>query len=98
MPSENVFMNVPEIRTMSRRFDEIGGHLEMAANTLQSLMDNLKATAFFGAVGSAALANYLEQLKPVIDTLSQKCQEMSRDLENSATAYENNDANTSTYF
>lgn len=98
MPTENVFMDIPAVRDMGKRFETIGETLEMVSTILENLMTVLKVTAFVGLVGGAAVANYLEQFKPIIDKLAEKCREMSQDLEKSATAYENNDAATSRYF
>lgn len=94
----DVFMDVPTIQQYSQNFEQIAGVLQTVSSTMEALMTTLKVTAFIGLVGGAAVERFLAQLKPVIDTLAEKCQELSGDLKASATAYQNGDAAGSTRF
>lgn len=95
---DEIFMDIPAVRGFSDKFQNVGEILDGVSTTMEALMTTLKMTAFIGNVGGTAVANFLEQLKPVIDELAEKCREMSRDLADSATAYENEDAATSRYY
>jgi uncharacterized protein YukE len=91
MPDE-ISMDVPAVKNMAKRFGDMGDNLQQVSNGIQAALTVLKTTAFVGLFGNFALANYLEQLKPVIDNFAGKCTEMADDLQKSAEAYERGDA------
>jgi hypothetical protein len=62
------------------------------------LIMTLKTTAFIGLVGGAAVAQFLEMIKPHIENLAEKCEEISGDLDKSVDAYERGDALGATRF
>ncbi len=98
MAGEEVFMDVPAVMAMGKRFEDIGNILKSVAAALEALMTVLKATAFIGLVGGLAVERYLAQFKPVIERLSEQCTEIGGDLAASARAYERGDAMGSTRF
>jgi hypothetical protein len=65
---------------------------------METAITTLKTTAFMGLVGGYAVATFLERIKPVVDQYAAKCNEMGNDLNASATAYQNGDAQGSTRF
>ena len=93
-----VFMDVARVNEFSNRFQTFGETLKTVASGLEAAINVLDATAFIGLVGGTALARYLETFQPVIEQLSEKCLEISTDLVQSATAFENGDAEGSTRF
>ena len=93
-----VFMNVPAVRKMGKTFGNLGNVLKGVAKVLQALSTMLKTTAFIGMVGGLAVAQVIDQYKPQIDKMAQKCEELNKDLNDAATAYERGDAEGATRF
>jgi len=98
MAGQEVFMEVPAVRDFAKKFSEISEVLENVSKALDTLSNILKATAFIGLVGGFAVAQIIDQINPYIKQVSEKCGELSGDLDASATAYEQGDAQGSTRF
>ncbi len=98
MAGQEVYMDVPKVMEFGKRFEDIGEVLEGVSNAMEVMMNVLKATAFIGFFGGMALERYLAQLKPIIDNLAEKTNELGGDLAASARAYQNGDAMGSTRF
>jgi hypothetical protein len=96
--SEEVFMNVPAVRGIARNFGQMRDVLQAASRSLETAVATLKATAFMGLVGGYAVADFLENVQPMVDRYAARCDEMENDLNASATAYENGDAQGATRF
>lgn len=92
MATDEVFMNVPEVRAIAKNFDVISDVLNMVGKTLEMLSNKLKSTAFIGLVGGTVVIKFLDTIKPFIDNTSKKCAEMSKDVNDSVDAYERGDA------
>jgi hypothetical protein len=86
-----VFMKVPEVRKMAKRFGEISNVLMNVAKVLEVLTTLLKTTAFIGLVGGYAVAQFIDQIRPQIKTMADKCAELNRDLVAAVAAYEKGD-------
>ena len=95
---QEIFMDVDGVRGMAKNFGMISDVLANVSKALEVLMRTLQTTAFMGAVGGFAIANYIQQIKPHIDEIAEKCEEFNKDLDASATAYENGDELGSTRF
>ncbi|HRW06766.1 MAG: hypothetical protein KDE53_23570 [Caldilineaceae bacterium] len=95
---DGVYMDIPAVRNISKRFNTISEVLKNVSRVLQALITTLKTTAFVGMVGGLALAHYMETIKPFIDNMSKKCAELSKDLSSSIDAYERGDAQGATRF
>ncbi|MDP9311195.1 MAG: type VII secretion target [Chloroflexota bacterium] len=93
-----VFMNLPAVRSMAKNFGNIGNVLNTIAKVLDTLSTLLKTTAFIGLVGGYAVAQVIDQYKPQIKKMANKCQELNRDLMAAAAAYERGDAEGATRF
>lgn len=93
-----VFMNVPAVRTMAKTFGTISNVLNTVAKTLEILSNTLKASAFIGAVGNLALAQVIDQYRPQVKQIADKCAELDKDLKAAAAAYERGDAEGATRF
>ena len=98
MANNEVFMDVPKVMEMGRKFENIGQTVKDVSNALQAIITVLKATAFVGLFGNFFFAQYLESLKPRIDKLAEQCIEIGGDLGASANAYQRGDAQGSTRF
>ncbi|HMQ51234.1 MAG TPA: WXG100 family type VII secretion target [Anaerolineae bacterium] len=95
---DQVYMDVPAVRNMAKAFGTISEVLQGVVKVLEMLIMTLKTTAFIGLVGGAAVAQFLEMIKPHIEDLAEKCEEISGDLDKSVDAYERGDALGATRF
>ncbi len=93
-----VFMNLPAVRGMAKNFGNIGNVLNTVAKVLDTLSTILKTTAFIGLVGGYAVAQVIDQYRPQIKKMADKCRELNRDLMAAAAAYERGDAEGATRF
>lgn len=98
MATDQIYMDVPAVQNMGTQFNNIGETLKQVSNALEVCMTILKTTAFVGLVGGVAVERFLEWLKPVIDELSEKSLELSRDLDAAAAAFQAGDAFGGTKF
>ncbi|MBV7336101.1 hypothetical protein KFU94_49275 [Chloroflexi bacterium TSY] len=93
-----VYMDVPAVRDMAKAFGAISDVLKTVCKVLEALILTLKTTAFIGLVGGYAVANFMEMIKPHIEELAEKCEELNTDLDASVDAYERGDALGATRF
>lgn len=96
--AEEVYMDVPEVRNIAKKFSEISEVLNAVAKVLEGLLMVLKATAFIGLVGGYILIHFIEMVKPKIEEMARKCAELNRDVTASVDAYERGDALGATRF
>jgi len=78
--SAEVSMDYDAVQTMSDGFSTSCDILRGVSTALEVAIGILRATAMFGLVGNAALAQYLEGIKPNVDRLADTCEELSQDL------------------
>jgi len=95
---DGVFMDTDAVRGMSKSFGIISDVLMAVAKTLEALAMILKTTAFVGLVGGYAAAKYIDVIRPQVEQLSEKSEELSKDLNASVVAYEQGDELGSTRF
>lgn len=88
---DGVYMDVPAVRDFAKRFQQISETLTRVVNMLNTLSNILKTTAFIGIVGGAAVAQFIDTIKPYIEQVSEKCSELSADLDVSVDAFERGD-------
>ena len=93
-----VYMDVPAVRQMAKNFQAISEVLSTVNKVLEAMLMILKTTAFVGMVGGAAVAGYIEMIKPYIENWERETAEIGRDLDTSVTAYEQGDAQGATRF
>lgn len=96
--TDEVFMEVPQVRKIAKTFSEICDALKTVCKILEVVINVLKASAFFGAVGAMAAARFLEMIKPYIEQVAEKCSELCGDVGAAADAYERGDAQGATRF
>lgn len=96
--ADKVYMNVPAVRQIAKNFKQIGDTLENVVRVMEALVNILRGTAFVGMVGGLALAQFIESIKPQIQQMGRKCQELFSDLNRSVDAYERGDALGATRF
>ena len=93
-----VYMDVPAVRQMAKNFQAISEVLSTVNKVLEAMLMILKTTAFIGLVGGAAVAGYIEMIKPYVENWVQQTEEISRDLNASVDAYERGDELGATRF
>lgn len=95
---QGVYMDTDAVRSMAKSFGTIGDILQAVNRTMEVLSNTLKATAFIGLVGGLAVAHYIDAIRPQIEDIAEKCEELNKDLETSVAAYERGDEEGSTRF
>jgi hypothetical protein len=96
--SQGVYMDTDAVRGMAKSFGSIGEVLQAVNKAMQTLSNVLKATAFVGLVGGYAVAQYIDMIRPQIEDIAEKCEELNKDLDASVDAYERGDELGSTRF
>jgi uncharacterized protein YukE len=89
--ADEIFMIPADVKDAAKSFGEISETLQQVSKGMQAAITVLKTSAFVGLFGNAALASYLENLKPTVDNFASGCAEMAEDLLKSAEAYERGD-------
>ncbi len=82
------FMDTDEVRRMADGFSNGSEILKGVATALEAAMMLLKATAFVGLVGGAVLERFLAYIKPRVEEMAAKFEELSNDLKTAALLYE----------
>jgi hypothetical protein len=96
--ADQVYMDVPAVRGVAKTCQQVGEVLAKANQTMEGLVTLLRTTAFMGLVGGLALAQFMDSIRPYIEQVSQKCLELSSDLNTSIDAYQNGDQQGATRF
>jgi hypothetical protein len=96
--SQGVYMDTEAVRGMAKSFGSIGDVLQAVNKAMQTLSNVLKATAFVGLIGGYAVAQYIDSIRPQIEDIAEKCEELDKDLAASVDAYERGDELGSTRF
>lgn len=95
---DEVYMDVPAVRAMAKNIGAVGEVLQTVSKVLEALMLILNTTAFIGLVGGAAVAHFIDIIKPHVDEMAAKCEELMNDVMASADAFERGDAQGATRF
>lgn len=95
---DEVYMDVPAVRAMAKNIGAVGEVLQTVSKVLEALMLILNTTAFIGLVGGAAVAHFIDVIKPHVDEMAAKCEELMNDVMASADAFERGDAQGATRF
>ena len=93
-----VYMNVPEVRGIAKTFNTLNDVLQGVLKALEAIVTLLKGAAFMGLVGASSIAYFVESLKPPIEEMADKFEELNKDLNQSVDAYENGDGQGATRF
>lgn len=96
--AQEVYMDIPAVENMGKRFKAFGDILENIAKILKATITILKATALFGLVGNYALAAYLERIEPKVRKMAAKMDELSGDISGAVKAYRDGDLSGSQRF
>jgi hypothetical protein len=96
--NDEVYMDIPAVTQIADTFGTIAETLATVVKVLEALITTLNVTAFIGLVGGKAVAQFMEMIKPYIEEMGKKCEELDKDLKTSIRAYQNGDAQGATRF
>jgi hypothetical protein len=96
--NDEVYMDIPAVTQIAETFGKIAETLETVVKVLEALITTLNATAFIGLVGGRAIAQFMEMIKPYVEEMGKKCEELDKDVRASIRAYQNGDAEGATRF
>lgn len=96
--AEEVYMDIPAVTKMADNFGSFGDILKGVSKGLQTAILILKATAFVGLVGNYAVAAWLERIKPKVDDMAKKMDELKSDIQGAINHYTTGDTTGSARF
>jgi uncharacterized protein YukE len=95
--ANEVDMKVPEVQKMAKSLDTIHTVLDTCAKTLQFISLALKSNIFTGLVGAAAIV-WIDNYRPKIQDMADKCEKLSDAVNKSVEAFQNGDTAASNLF
>jgi hypothetical protein len=98
MAGQVVQMDYAVIGDVSKGFGTARDVLNTVGKVLEVLVGILRATAFFSFGTSAALAQYLDNIKQKVNNLAKICQEFSTDLGQAIGDHKKGDVQGKRYF
>jgi hypothetical protein len=98
MPEQEVYMDIPAVTSMAQAFGGFSDALKTVSTILQGAIDLLNATAFIGDVGGAAVAAWLNTIKPNVDNMANKMSELQSGIQGAISNYVTGDTNGSALF
>jgi hypothetical protein len=96
--AEEVYMDIPRVEQMSKTFETFGSVLEGVSKALLAISIALKAAAWISAGATAALATYVDRIRPNVDKLANKMHELSGDITGAIKVYRDGDLSGSKRF
>jgi hypothetical protein len=73
-------MDTDRMKTVSTGFDGVGSVLRVVSMALEAAIMALKAAAFISLGATVWLERYLSNIKPKVDQLANKCDELANDI------------------
>jgi hypothetical protein len=98
MAVQQVYMDVPAVQALADTFTRLSDICKAVSKALEAASVTLRATAFVGMVGGAAVDRYINILRPKVDDLAKKCTELNGDLRGAIMAYRDGDTSGSKRF
>ncbi|MCA0351302.1 MAG: hypothetical protein LCH85_04840 [Chloroflexi bacterium] len=98
MAAAQIKMVIPEVAKIAKTINTVGQVLKTVAKVLEVLSTTLKATAFIGLVGGYAVAQYIDQFRPQIEKMAEKCIEITQDVNTAIKNFQNQDFSASGRF
>lgn len=96
--AQEVYMDIPQVQKMAESFKNFGDTLRDVAKKLEAAITVLKLSAFVGLVGGYAVQHFLQIVKPRVEKLAQKMDELSGDLTGAINHYRDGDESGSSHF
>ena len=96
--SETISIDYDAVGTMAEHFHNSSDVMLDIDKALEVAISILKTSALFGQPGNAALAAYLDGIRPNLQRLANTCEEMSGDIKASVMALQEGDTSGSAKF
>lgn len=93
-----VFMNIPKVQNIQKQLKTFSEILDGISKFLSGLAKALHATAFFSFGATEAQAQFLDKIHPKMKKQSEKLSQLSVDVGEAITAYQNGDTSGKTRF
>ena len=93
-----IYMVAGDVAKIAKTINTVGQVLKTVAKVLEVLSTTLKATAFIGLVGGYAVAQYIDQFRPQIEKMAEKCIEITQDVNTAIKNFQNQDFTASGRF
>ena len=77
------FMVTEKMKNVATGFDTVGSVLNVVSMALEAAIMALKAASFISLGATAWMERYLSNIKPKVDTLAKKCDEIGTDISKS---------------
>jgi len=98
MMADEVYMDIPRVEQMSKRFNSFGDILKGVAKTLQAISVAMSATAWLSMGATAAAAAFADRIRPNVEKAADKMHELSGDITSAIKAYRDGDTSGSKRF
>jgi uncharacterized protein YukE len=96
--AQETYMDIPAVDNIAKTFAQIGMTVKDASKTLEDLMVRFRDLGFGGKVGTAVYGKWSSQVKPEIDKLGAKMDEISTDINSAIKAFRDNDYSGSQHY
>lgn len=96
--AEEVYMDIPQVEKMAKAFGTFSEILKGVVKALEVAINLLRASAFVGLVGGAAVERYLSLVKPRVQKMAKKMNELQGDLNGAILHYRTGDESGSRRF
>lgn len=83
MDATKDYMDPDKVAKIAQGFATFATILKVVSGILEAQIMIMKATAFIGNVGGAAVASFLKTIKPKIDKMAKQCEELSQKVDGS---------------
>lgn len=91
-------MNVDAVQKIAADVGKAGETLQAVNTALQAAITILEASAFVGLVGTEAMAQFLEQIQPMVAKTAESFNEINRDMMGAVTRYRHNEDDVKSQF
>ena len=96
--ADEVFLDIPQVEKMSKDFNTFGEVLDAVSKALEAISTLLKATAWLSLGATAAVATFIDRIRPNVKKAADKMKELSQDINSAIRAYRDGDLSGSRRF
>ncbi|OJX45865.1 MAG: hypothetical protein BGO78_11215 [Chloroflexi bacterium 44-23] len=96
--ADEVYMDIPAVQKMAQTFGNFAEILQGVSKALEAAITVLRLSAFVGLVGGFAVERYLSQVKPRVDNMAKKMNELKGDITGAINNYQTGDESGSRRF
>ncbi len=96
--ADEVFMDIPQVEKISKDFHTFGEVLDAVSKALEAISMVMKATAWLSLGATAAIATFIDRIRPNVKTAADKMRELSEDINSAIRAYRDGDLSGSKRF